>query len=279
MPDPALSARGLAVDLDGRAILRGIDLDAAPGEWVAVVGPNGSGKTTLLRALGGLLPYRGSATLRGRELREWPARDRARTLALVRQQTDLPFAFSVREVVAMGRAPHRGWLGPLAGADREAIEDAITGLSLGPLADRPVSALSGGEQQRVLLAQALAQDAGVLLLDEPTAHLDVRHRMDVLDRVRGLAAGGRAVVAAMHELDWAARYADRVVVLGGGTVAASGAPADVLTPGLLADVFGVRAEVEPGPDGLHLRYLGSLPPAARAPRASAPEAAPSSTLP
>ena len=258
------------MDLDGRPVLRDVSLNASPGEWVAVVGPNGSGKTTLLRALAGLLPYTGSARLDGREVRDWTPRERARTLALVRQQTDLPFAFSVREVVAMGRAPHRGWVGPLAGRDRAIISDAITGFALGPLAHRPVHALSGGEQQRVLLAQAIAQEADVLFLDEPTAHLDVRHRMDVLARVGNLVRDGRTVVAAMHELDWAARVAHRLVVLHAGRVAAAGAPADVLTPELLARVFGVRAEVTPGPDGLALRYLGPLadhPPAA-------PEAAP-----
>jgi iron complex transport system ATP-binding protein len=261
------------VSLDERPVLREVEVEAASGEWLAVVGPNGSGKTTLLRALAGLLPYSGSIRLHGREVRAWAPRERAKALALVRQQTDLPFAFSVREVVAMGRAPHRGWLSPLAGGDDDVIADAITELSLAELASRPVNALSGGEQQRVLLAQAMAQQAGLLLLDEPTAHLDVRHRLDVLDRVRALVRDGRTVIAAMHELDWAARYADRIVVLHRGRVAASGAPPDVLNPALMERVFGVRAEVESGPDGLRLRYLGSIPPPGPTPAAHAPEAA------
>ena len=265
-PVSAYVARGLAVALDGRPVLHDLDLDVREGEWLGIVGPNGSGKTTLLRTLAGLLPYAGSLELRGREVRLWPGRQRAREVALVRQQTDLPFAFSVREVVAMGRAPHLGWLSPLAAGDREAVSDAITALRLEPLAARPVAALSGGEQQRVLLAQAMAQDAPLLLLDEPTAHLDVRHRLDVLDHVRALANGDHTVVAAMHDLEWAARYADRILVLDRGRIAASGAPADVLTPELLARVFGVEAEVDPeiegAASGVRIRYLARHAPEA-----------------
>ena len=268
---PIVSARGLSVALAKRRVLHGLDLDVRPGEWLGIVGPNGSGKTTLLRTLAGLLPYTGSLAVRGRDLRLWRGQDRAREIALVRQQTDLPFAFSVREVVAMGRAPHLGWLSPLAAGDKQAVSNAITDLALDALALRPVNALSGGEQQRVLLAQALAQEAPLLLLDEPTAHLDVRHRLDVLDRVRRLvsasgetasAGGAKTVVAAMHDLEWAARYADRLVVLHGGRIAAEGAPADVLTPALLGDVFGVRAEVDPTASGVRVRYLGRHAPEA-----------------
>ncbi len=299
MPSSAITARGLSVALSGRPVLRGVDLDVREGEWLGIVGPNGSGKTTLLRTLAGLLPYSGGVALRGRELSLWRGTERAREIALVRQQTDLPFAFSVREVVAMGRAPHLGWLSPLASRDREIVSNAITDLALQPLAARAVNALSGGEQQRVLLAQALAQEAPLLLLDEPTAHLDVRHRLDVLDRVRRLvapeapeplapeaqpsrapasrtphpsippsripppeASGGKTVVAAMHDLEWAARYADRIAVLDRGQVVAVGAPAAVLTPALLGAVFGVRAEVESTASGVTVRYLGRHTPEA-----------------
>lgn len=255
-----LSASGLSVALGGRPVLRDVGLAVASGEWLAVVGPNGAGKSTLLRAIAGLLPYGGSLALRGREVRDWNGRERAREVALVRQQTDLPFAFSVREVVAMGRAPHLGWLSPLSDDDRQRVEAAIRSLHLDALAERSVTALSGGEQQRVLLAQALAQAAPLLLLDEPTAHLDVRHRLDLLDHVHSLTGEGRTVVSALHDLEWAARYADRLLVLDEGRVAAIGVPRDVLTSALLREVFGVEAEVIQEPEGLRVRYLASHAP-------------------
>ncbi|MEM1055889.1 MAG: ABC transporter ATP-binding protein [Bacteroidota bacterium] len=259
MPASLLSASSLSVALGGAPVLRDLALDVREGEWLGVVGPNGAGKSTLLRTVAGLLPYAGSLTLREREVRDWPGRERAREVALVRQQTDLPFAFSVREVVAMGRAPHLGWLSPLGSDDRERVEAAIEALGLGDLARRPVTALSGGEQQRVLLAQALAQDAPLLLLDEPTAHLDVRHRLDLLDHVRQWVGDGHTVISALHDLEWAARYADRVLVLRDGEIAALGSPEDVLTQALLADVFGVEAEVSREPSGLRIRYLAAHP--------------------
>ena len=255
MPDPILSCSRLAVALGGAPILHHLDVDVREGEWLGVVGPNGAGKSTWLRAIAGLLPYSGSLCLRGREVRDWSGRERAREVALVRQQTDLPFAFPVREMVALGRAPHLGWLSPLSATDRQSVNAALTALGLDEVAERPVTALSGGEQQRVLLAQALAQQAPMLLLDEPTAHLDVRHRLDLLDHVRGLADRGHTVVAAMHDLEWAARYSDRILMLHEGRIAALGAPREVLTPARLAEVFGVHAEVETDGAGLRVRYL------------------------
>ena len=257
VPAPILSCSGLSVALGGRTILHGLDVDVREGEWLGVVGPNGAGKSTWLRALAGLLPHSGSVQLRGREVRDWPGRARAREVALVRQQTDLPFAFSVREIVALGRAPHLGWLSPLSREDRRSVNGALDALKLNDLAERPVTALSGGEQQRVLLAQSLAQQAPLLLLDEPTAHLDVRHRLDLLDHVRQLVGAGHTVIAAMHDLEWAARYSDRILMLHEGRVAALGTPREVLTPAGLAEVFGVRAEVETAGDELRVRYLAA----------------------
>ena len=260
MPDapPLLDARHLGVSLGGREILRDVALRVGDGERIALVGPNGAGKTTLLRALVGLLPYRGSLRLRGREIGAWAARDRAREVALVRQQTPLAVDFTVAEVVALGRAPHLGWLDAVAGEDAARVGAALDALDLGPFADRPVPSLSGGEQQRVFLAQALAQDAPLLLLDEPTAHLDVRHQLDLLGRVARLAAAGRTVVAAIHDLGLAARFADRILVLAGGRLVADGPPAEVLTPDRLRTTFGVEAEVETDGAGLHVRYLHAL---------------------
>ena len=251
-----LDARDLSVSLDGRPVLRALTFGVAEGERVGLVGPNGAGKTTLLRAVAGLVPYAGRLALAGREVSGWRPRERARALALVRQQAELSVDFTAEEVVALGRAPHLGWTERLGAEDRARVGEALGALDLGALADRPVTHLSGGEQQRVMLAQALAQDAPLLLLDEPTAHLDVRHQLDVLARARALADAGRTVVAAVHDLELAARFADRLLVLADGRLVADGPPEAVLTPDLLRRAFGVEAEVEAGPDGVRVRYLG-----------------------
>ena len=253
---PLVRARGVSVALAGRVVVRDVTAEVRPGQAVALVGPNGAGKTTLLRAVAGLIPHSGTLELDGRPVAEWPPKDRARVLAFVRQNTDLAVDFTAAEVVAFGRAPHLGWTERLGHADRQRVMDALDAVDLSDLADRPVTRLSGGEQQRVALAQALAQDARVVLLDEPTAHLDVRHQLDLLGRLAALARGGTAVVAAVHDLGLAARFADRLWVLDRGALVADGPPADVLTADLLRDVFGVEAEVEAGPEGVRVRYLG-----------------------
>ncbi|MDX1419161.1 MAG: ABC transporter ATP-binding protein [Rubricoccaceae bacterium] len=256
-PDvPAFEAEGLGVSLGGRPILRDLSFAIPRGAWVGLLGPNGAGKTTLVHALAGLLPHTGRLALFGRPLGAWRDRERARAVAVVRQQPSLDFDFTVEEVVALGRAPHRSWLAGLTDADRAALASALAQTDLGRLAHRSVVTLSGGEGQRVLLAQALAQDAPVLLLDEPTAHLDVHHQYDLMDRVAAL--DGRTVVAAFHDLAFAARYADRLLVLHDGRLAADGPPADVLTPALLRRVFRMDAEVEATPGGLAIRYLGPV---------------------
>ena len=255
-PPPVLRAEGLAVALGGRDVLRDLAFTVAEGERVAVVGANGAGKTTLLRAVAGLIPHGGTLELRGRPVGSWPPKERARAVALVRQQADLAVDFTAAEVVALGRAPWLGWAEKLGDADRRRVEAALRSVDLVGLAGRPVTQLSGGEQQRVALAQALVQDAPLLLLDEPTAHLDVRHQLDLVARLAALAEGGRTVVAAIHDLELAARFADRLWVIAGGTLAADGPPGRVLTAELLRGAFGVEAEVEAGPGGVRIRYLG-----------------------
>ena len=255
---PVLTAKDLSVALDGRRVLEEVSFEVDAGERIALVGPNGSGKTTLLRAITGLIRYDGLLALDGREVRDGPPRERARAVALVRQQADLAVDFTVEETVAFGRAPHLGWTEALRPADHERVAVALDALDLGALAGRPVTHLSGGEQQRTLLAQALAQDAPLLLLDEPTAHLDVRHQLDLLNRVTALAEAGRTVIAALHDLELAARFADRLWVLAAGRLVADGLPDVVLSPDLLRDVFGVEAEVEAGPDGVRVRYLSAV---------------------
>lgn len=256
---PAYSAAELTVRLGSVTILKRLDFSIPDGSFVALLGPNGSGKTTLLRTLGGLLAHEGDLTLRDRPIRRWTDRERARTVAFVRQQTTLDFDFSVTDFVALGRSPHLTWLAAPSGDDQCIVEAALSDTELSTLAHRSVATLSGGEQQRVLLAQALAQDTPILLLDEPTAHLDVHHQYDLMDRVAALARKGRTVIAAFHDLAFAARYADRVLVLDGGRLVAQGAPLDILTAPLIRDVFRMEAEISSSPDGiLQVRYLGPL---------------------
>jgi iron complex transport system ATP-binding protein len=255
---PVFSADALHVQLDDRPILHDLGFTVEPETWTALVGPNGSGKTTLLRTLGGLLPYSGALGLDGQPVRSWKPRALAQRLAFVRQSPSLAFDFTVEEFVLLGRAPHHGWLEGLTAGDRQRAHDALAELDLLGFADRALDTLSGGEQQRVQLAQAIAQEAGVLLLDEPTAHLDVHHQFDGMDRVAALTPR-RTVVAAFHDLAFAARYADRLLVLDRGRIVADGPPAAVLTPDLIRSVFRMEADVVSALDRpLDIRYLAPV---------------------
>jgi iron complex transport system ATP-binding protein len=244
-----LSLEGLAVSLGGRPVLAGLDLELAAGELLLLAGRNGAGKTTLLRAAAGLVrPDAGRVALDGRPLAAFSRRELARQIALVPQDTLVPFPFSAGQLVLLGRTPHLGILSFESKTDVAAAEAALARLGLGALADRSVLELSGGERQLVHLARALAQDAPVLLLDEPTAHLDLAHRALVLGCLRELAREGRAVLAVSHDLA-AARFANRVAFLAEGRLAAAGEPADVLRPETIRAAFGVEAEVLVTPAG------------------------------
>ncbi len=241
----ALEARDLAGGYGARPILRGVSLAVAAGEAVALLGRNGCGKSTLLRLLGGVLtPQAGAVTLRGTPLAALPRRAVARTLAVVAQELSVPFAFSVREVVELGRAPYARFLQAPDAADRRAVDRALAATDLIDLAGRTFQQLSGGEQQRVAVAMALAQEPRVLLLDEPTVHLDIAHQLGLLSLIRRLCREeGLAVLAAMHDINLACLYFDRFVVLGEGTTLAVGAPAEVLSPELVERAFGTRVVV------------------------------------
>jgi iron complex transport system ATP-binding protein len=246
---PLLSAEGLHVVLERTPILHDVGFHIEDGQSVGLLGPNGSGKTTLLRTISGLLPYSGSLMLRGRALHAWTTRELARQIAFVRQSHALTFDFSVEELVLLGRAPHKGWIEGWARRDREIARDALDEVDLGRFAARSALTLSGGELQRVFLAQALVQEAEVLLLDEPTAHLDVHYRFEFMERIRALTRSGRTTITVFHDLELAARYSDHVIVLQNGTVAAAGEPRTVLTPDLIAAVFRMHASLLPDPDG------------------------------
>ncbi len=230
----------------GSPVLDGVDFELIAGRLTIVVGPNGSGKTTLVRILSGVLsPARGSVELGGRPIAALSRRAVARALAVVPQETQVPFPYRAREMVAMGRAPHIGAFGSEGPRDREVVAASLRELGLELLADRSFPTLSGGEKQRVLLARALAQETDALLLDEPTAHMDLGYRMQTFEWlhrwVRGGAARGAALIT--HDLVLAARFADELVLLDKGQVVAKGGPAEVLTPAEIARVYGVEVNV------------------------------------
>ncbi len=249
---PALEGRGLTFAHPGarRAAVRDVSASVRPGRLLAVVGPNGAGKTTLLRLLAGALsPQRGEARLDGRPLGELGDRERARALAVVPQSESSPFPVTVRDMVAMGRYAHLGPWGRTAEHDRAVVERAMRRCAVGELADREVGQLSGGERQRARLARALAQGAPILLLDEPTAGLDLRYRMELFHLLRELCADGLAVLVVTHDLNLAARFADRLLLLDRGRATARGAPADVLAREVLEAVYEwpLRVVGHPGP--------------------------------
>ncbi len=241
-----IEARNVSVFAGTRALLDGASLRVERGELAAIVGPNGAGKTTLLSVLAGdRVPDRGSAHLAGRDLRDWPVDALARVRAVLPQHSQLSFSLTALDVVRLGRTPHR-----TRGDEVRAAVDALAAASALHLRDRDYQTLSGGEQQRVQLARALAQldgDDRCLLLDEPTASLDLEHQHAVLATAARLARTGAAVVAVLHDLNLAARYADRVAVLAGGVVLACDAPGAALTPAAIRRAFRVDAYVTTHP--------------------------------
>ena len=257
MPDPAerhasalrgvrIEAERLRCRLGGREVLKGLDFVVTDREIVGLLGPNGCGKSTLLRCVAGLLrPSAGSVRVGGIPSCELPRRDLARQLALQGQEGVAALGFSVRDVVAMGRLPHRkSVFAADSAADAAIVSRNIARLELASLSERMVETLSGGERQRAMIARALAQEPRILLLDEPTNHLDIRHRFAVLELVRGL---GITVVQVLHDIDLAAHWCDRILLMAGGRIVADGPPANALTPAILRDVYEVTAKVDRDP--------------------------------
>ncbi len=239
---PVLGARSLTCRLGGREVLSGVDLTLQERELTVVVGPNGAGKSTLLGALAGdVAPSAGSVELDGRDLRSWTPRQLARRRSFLAQANEVGFGFPVRDIVAMGRYP---WDAPgEMDLDHEVVEAALRRTDTTTLADRSFRALSGGEKARVSLARVLAQDTRIVLLDEPTAALDLRHTEEVLSLTAALAREGRTVVVVAHDLSLAATYADRLVVVDSGRIVADGPPGLVLTPALVRSTWGLTVEV------------------------------------
>jgi iron complex transport system ATP-binding protein len=245
-----LSFRGVSVQFGERRVLEDIHFDVKPGEVVGLVGPNGSGKTTLLRvATRVLAPNAGEVQFGGKPVSDYSRAELARALATVPQDTSLPYPFSALEVVLMGRAPHQPLLGLDSAADLACARRAMERIDIAELADRSIQKLSGGERQLVMFARALAQEPQVLLLDEPTSFLDLRHRIDLLAAVRERVNDGGSALVVSHDLGLAARVCDRLVLLANGKIAAQGPPAEVLNPEVLESAFGIEADIVVAPDG------------------------------
>ncbi|ACL63211.1 ABC transporter ATP-binding protein [Methylobacterium nodulans] len=250
----SLAARDIRVTLDGRTVLSDVSIALERGRFVGLVGPNGAGKTTLLRVLAALVaPTEGSVTLEGRSTSGMCRDERARRVAALFQGAGVGWPMTVREIVALGRLPHRRAFAPLTDADEVAIARAMVRTDVEHLADRPEPTLSSGERMRALLARALAVEAEWLLADEPVTALDPAHQLDAMALLRAVARDGAGVVAVLHDLGLAARFCDRIVVLKGGRLVADGHPEEALTDALLAEVFGVTARRGRAPDGT--RYI------------------------
>lgn len=242
MNEPLLQSQDVSLTIGGREILAGVSLQVMPGEVLSLIGPNGAGKSTLLSLLAGdRFPDSGSVLLFGEPLQTIPVKERARRRSVLEQKPGVGFAFRVREVVAMGRSPWRGT--PESSADAEIVAESIEAVEVEHLEQRDVLNLSGGESSRVSIARVLAQRTPVVLLDEPAAALDVRHQEHVMSLARELAAAGSGVVVVSHDLDAAAHWSDRVVLLQQGRVRATGEPSEVLTSELLSDVYDTPIEV------------------------------------
>lgn len=230
-------------------VLKGVSTWIPRGQMTVIVGPNGSGKSTLLLTLARIMaPTQGVVRVEGRDSAAMGGRELARLLALLPQEATAPDGIRVWELVSRGRHPHRSFWQPLRAEDHRAVEEALELTGCRELAERRMVELSGGQRQRVWIALALAQSAPVLLLDEPTAHLDLSHALDVLDIGVRLTVAGRTVVTVLHDLNLAGRYADRIIVVDGGRVVAAGAPTEVVTAQLVSDVFGVSARIVPDPE-------------------------------
>ncbi|WP_226533652.1 ABC transporter ATP-binding protein [Microbacterium paraoxydans] len=247
-PHPALEARRLVVAYDGRVVVDGVDLALREGSFTVILGPNASGKSTVLRALARVLrPESGDVLFDGRAVGEYGSKELARRMGLLPQDAIAPEGMRVADLVSRGRYPHHSGLQRWSSVDDDATRDALVATNTAELSERYVDQLSGGQRQRVWIALLLAQQTPVMLLDEPTTFLDIAHQYELLDLLRSLNGGGKTVIAVLHDLNQAARYADHLVLMKEGRVVATGAPSELLTEERVAEVFGLDALVTPDP--------------------------------
>ncbi|MEV7184121.1 ABC transporter ATP-binding protein [Kitasatospora sp. NPDC093102] len=239
-----LTTSALSLGHDRTIVVRELDLELPQQQVTVIVGPNGCGKSTLLGGLARTIaPRSGAVLLDGKPLTSLSTRAIARIVGLLPQSATAPDGLTVRDLVRYGRQPHQGLLRQWSAADAEAVEHALTAADLHELADRPLDTLSGGQRQRAWIAMAVAQDTDILMLDEPTSALDMGHALEVLEMVRGLTGRGRTVVLVLHDLTTACRYADHMVAMRDGRVAAQGAPRDIVTPELVRELYGVESAI------------------------------------
>ncbi|MFJ4145571.1 Fe(3+) dicitrate ABC transporter ATP-binding protein FecE [Pseudomonas sp. NPDC089734] len=239
-----LQARQLDIGYGTTRIVQALSFSPPPGKVTALIGPNGCGKSTLLKAFARILtPQSGSLSLDGQAYGQLSPRELARRIAFLPQVLPIPEGVSVRQLVAYGRSPHNSLWGRLSGADRHSVDQALKRMELETLADRPLSDLSGGQRQRAWLAMVLAQDADIVLLDEPTTYLDISHQVELLDLMRQLSAEGKTVITVLHDINQACRYADHLAVMQAGRLVASGAPGEVLDADLVCRVFDVQVQI------------------------------------
>jgi iron complex transport system ATP-binding protein len=242
-----LSVERVTVELGGRPVVDGVSFTVEQGEWVTLIGPNGAGKSTLVRAIAGLVAHSGTISLDGQSIRKLGRREVARRVAVVPQVPLMPNGMAIREYVLLGRTPYVSYAGREGRRDHAAVEQALARLDLVPLADRELGTLSGGERQRAVLARALAQEAPLLLLDEPTTALDAGRQQEALELIDALRLdAGLTVVATMHDLTLAGQYAPRLLLLSGGRIVAQGDPSEVLTEPLVAEHYGAKVRVIEG---------------------------------
>ena len=254
-----LFADSLSVRIKDALILEGLSFKISNGTCVGILGPNGSGKTTLIRTVSGILPFNGQLTFKDRSVSDWNHQHLAEHIAVVQQNQNIHFDFTVFDFILLGRLPHKSWLEGTNTSDHQVVTDILTRLKLTAFKDRLITSLSGGERQRVLLAQALVQTPELLLLDEPTANLDIYHQLDFLNQIRQLTNNGLTVLAVFHDIGLAMKYADIVLVLSDGQQVAYGPSKTVITPQLLKEVFNVDSEINVDSNNqAHIQYLNTL---------------------
>lgn len=241
-----LACSNLTFGYGKQPVIKNINLNFEKGTFIGLIGPNGAGKSTLLNLLMGMIkPTTGDVSLYGQPLKQYKQRELARQMSLVPQDVSIDYAFSVREIVAMGRNPHLGPFQPETQRDRALIDLAMEKTDLLQMATRNVNQLSGGERQRVFIARSIAQEAPILLLDEPTANLDLCHQLEVLSLVKALTKDGQLAISAIHDVELASRFCDQLILIHEGEIAAQGSPVEVLTRENLYQFFSIEAEVEP----------------------------------